>query len=70
MKMLSLNYHQHIHKYIHSVYKESPRHYLSTEIKYHKFWMFRTHYITTTLQNLGTSLLASHNIINITQLNI
>ena len=30
--------------YIHSVYKESPRHYLSTEIKDHKFWKFKTHF--------------------------
>ena len=29
--------------YIHSVYKESPRHYLSIEIKDHKFWKFKTH---------------------------
>ena len=29
--------------YIHSVYKESPRHYLSTEMKDHKFWKFKTH---------------------------
>ena len=29
--------------YIHSVYKESPRQYLSIEIKYHKFWKLKTH---------------------------
>ena len=30
--------------YIHSVYKESPRHYLSIEIKDHKFWKFKAHF--------------------------
>ena len=34
---------QHIRMYIHSVYKESSRHYLSIEIKDHKFWKFKTH---------------------------
>ena len=29
--------------YIHSVYKESPRHYLSIEIKDHKILKFKTH---------------------------
>ena len=29
--------------YIHSVYKESSWHYLSIEIKNHKFWKFETH---------------------------
>ena len=29
--------------YIHSVYKDSPRHYLSIEIKDHNFWKFKTH---------------------------
>ena len=44
--MLSLNFRwftQHIRMYIHSVYKESPRHYLSIEIKDHKFWKLKTH---------------------------
>ena len=43
--------------YVRSVYKGSPRHYLSIEIKDHKFWRLNTHYITTTLQNLGTFLM-------------
>ena len=30
--------------YIHSVYKESPRHYLSIEIKDRKFWKFKAHF--------------------------
>ena len=42
--------------YVRSVYKESPRHCLSIEVEDHKFWRFKTIYITTTLQNLGTSL--------------
>ena len=29
--------------YIHSVYKESPRHYLSIEIKDYRFWKLKTH---------------------------
>ena len=45
---------QQIHTYVHSVYKESPRHYLNTEIK--KFGDLKPIYTTTTLQNLGTSL--------------
>ena len=42
--------------YVRSVYKESPRHYLSIEVEDHKFWRFKTIYITTTLQNLDISL--------------
>ena len=42
--------------YICSVYKELPRYNVSIEIKDHKFWRFKHFYITTTLQNLGTSL--------------
>ena len=34
---------QHIRMYIHSVYKEFPRHYLNIEIENHKFWKFKTH---------------------------
>ena len=36
---------QHICMYIRSVYRESPtpRHYLSIEIKDHKFWKFKTY---------------------------
>ena len=47
---------QYIHMYIHSVYKESPRHYLSIETKDYKFGNLKPIYITTTLRNLGTSL--------------
>ena len=42
MKMLSLYCQlQHIRMYIHSVYKESPRHCLSIESKDHKFWRLK-----------------------------
>ena len=34
---------QHIRMYIHSVCKESSRHYLSIETKDYKFWEFKTH---------------------------
>ena len=42
MKILSLNYQQNICMYIHSVYKESPRHYLRIEIKDHNFCKLET----------------------------
>ena len=48
---------EHIHTYVRTVYKESPMQCKSIEIKDHKFWRFKTLYITTTLQNLGTSLI-------------
>ena len=34
---------QHICMHTHSVYKESPRYYLSIEIQDQKFWKFKTH---------------------------
>ena len=59
MKMLIVSitswFTQHIHMYLHSVYKKS-RHYVSIETKDHKVWKFKPIYITTTLQNQGTPL--------------
>ena len=42
MKKFSLNFHllYTTHTYIHKVYKESPRHFLSIEIKDHKLNLF------------------------------
>ena len=44
------------HMYMYSVYKEFPRYKLSMEIKDHKLGDLEHFYITTTLQNLDTSL--------------
>ena len=54
-----------LYTYTSNVYKESPWHYLNTEIKDHKFWRFKSHlyvYITITLPNLGIYL--HNNILN------
>ena len=58
IKILSLNCQLlYIYMCVCSVYKECPRHCLSTETKDHRFWRTKTHFIlTTNLQNLGTSL--------------